>query len=75
MDYRHICADHPYAPELFFPAVNEAINIFLRKERGSDALKFHHKSDHLLSVADLSEITDYVDKIWSNKEIYYIIGE
>ena len=75
MDYRHICADQPYAPELFFPAVNEAINVFLKKERGAGDHKYKYDELHPLYVFDLREIAGYVNLIWSNREIYYTIEE
>ena len=75
MNYKHICADHPYDPKMLFPAMYEAVNVFLAKPRGLNGQEFCYNGDHPVKVDDLKEIITYANDIWANREIYYFTEE
>lgn len=71
IEYNHVCKDSPYDPRLFYLSVEEAIKVFLKKERGINGYEFHYNEGHPLTIGNLREIAGYVDDVWSNREIYY----
>lgn len=38
-------------------------------------MEFQFNEDHSITIKDMKEIIDYVDKIWSHSEIYNVEQE
>ena len=70
LKYRHICAGHRNDPALFSKVVEEAINVFQRIKRGVSGYKFGYNDDHQLTIGNLKELNNYIEKIWNDEEIY-----
>lgn len=64
--YNRVCRERPYSPELLYDAVNEAINVFEKRNR----YRVAYNDSHPITLADLREINLYIKDIWGNLEIY-----
>ena len=64
--YNRVCKEKPYSPELLHSAVNEAINVFQKRNRYGVA----YNDSYPVTLSDLREINLYIKSIWGNSEIY-----
>ena len=75
LEYRHVCHGMRNDPSVLNYALEEAIEVFKKRERGHGEFKFSYNEDHPLTIKDLKEIGDYVKKIWTDEEIYIVTDE
>lgn len=66
VQYDKVCAGLTYYPGVMSKALNEALRIFQEKDRNGLA----YNDDHPITIGDMREIIEYMDKIWANEEIY-----
>ena len=69
--YNRVCAGLTYYPGAMRFAFEEALNIFQNRDRKGLA----YNDDHPITIGDMKEIVNYMDKIWSNEEIYINVKE
>ena len=74
--YKKVCNDRQaYSGDRFLSAFKEALEVFQQRRRKRDDSEFYFEKNHNLTIADLEEIAEYMDCIWSNNEIYYMEEE
>lgn len=69
--YNKVCAGLTYYPGVMHKAFKEALSIFQNIDRNGLA----YNDEHPITIGDMKEIVDYMDKIWSNEEIYINVKE